>query len=406
MSLIDIKSLNLLVEQIEQEKKIPRAKLVEALEGALAAAYKKDFGERDQIIRCKLNTETGDTEFYQVKTVVDETTAKMIDSEHEHIEDENPEDERVRFNSQKHIVLSSARLMKSGTSLGDEILFPLDEPEEDFGRVAAQTAKQVIIQKLRDAERESVASEYTDKIGQIVTGVIQRFDRGNIYVDLGRSIGILSREEKLPNEFYQVGKHIKVFLYGVDTERGFQLKLSRAHPEFLRQLFVNESPEIANGAVEIKSIAREPGIKTKIAVASNDDSIDPIGACVGQRGVRVNAVSNELAGERIDIIVWSNDPAEFIASSITPAEPLEITLNEETLHAVITVPDNQLSLAIGRGGQNVRLAAKLTGWRLDIVGDGSEPKAEKANEQTEDDSPQSESIPETEVELELENTEA
>jgi N utilization substance protein A len=371
MSLIDIKALNLLLEQIEQEKKIPREKLIDALEGAIAAAYKKDFGKRDQIIRCSMNPETGDTEFFQVKVVVDETTSYTVE------EDEDielaPEDERVRFNSEKHIMLSSAKLMKSGTRLGDEILFPLDEPESDFGRVAAQTAKQVIIQKLRDAERESVAGEFTDRVGTVVTGVIQRFDRGDVFVDLGRSIGILSREEKIPNEFYQPGKHIKVYLYGVDSEKGFQIKLSRAHPEFLRQLFMSESPEIANGAVQIKSIAREPGVKTKLAVMSNDPAIDPVGACVGQRGVRVNAVMAELGGERIDIIVWSPDPAEFIAAAISPAEPIEITLHEDIFHAIVTVPDSQLSLAIGRGGQNVRLAARLTGWRIDIQGDGTGP---------------------------------
>jgi transcription termination/antitermination protein NusA len=371
MNLIDIKSLNLLLDQIEDEKKIPREKLLDALEQSIAAAYKKDFGKKDQVIRAKIHPDTGDTEFSQAKTVVDETTTKVVDPEDTETQlDET--DERIHFNSEKHIMLSSAKLMKSGVRLGDEILFPLDEPEQDFGRVAAQTAKQVIIQKLRDAERESVSSEYTDKIGQIVTGVIQRFDRGNIYVDLGRAIGILPREEKMSNEFYQAGKHIKVYLYGVDADNGFQIKLSRAHPEFLRQLFMQESPEIANGAVEIRSIARDAGVKSKIAVSSKDPAIDPIGACVGQKGARVNAVSAELGGERIDIISWSEDAAELIAAAIAPAEPLEITLNEDTQHAVITVPSLQLSLAIGRGGQNVRLAARLTGWRLDLVPDTSD----------------------------------
>lgn len=360
------------MDQLEEEKRIPKARLLEAVENALAAAYKKDFGKRDQIIRCTLNMDTGESTFVQVKTVADETTIwnESPDGEEPEIAEDDP---RVKFNSERHIMIQNARLMKSSVEVGDEIVFPLDDPEESFGRVAAQTAKQVIIQKLREAERHSISDEYHDKEGEIVTGVIQRYERGNVYVDLGRAIGIMSRDEAIPGEFYNPGRHIKVYLYRVDDSRGLQLRLSRAHPEFLKKLFSNESPEIANGVVEIKSIAREPGSKTKIAVASNDPSIDPVGACVGQKGVRVIAVSTELNGERVDIVPWSEDNAEFIAASLSPAEPIELTLDEDNMAAEVVVPTHQLSLAIGRGGQNARLAARLTGWKIDIVGDGSAP---------------------------------
>jgi N utilization substance protein A len=382
MNLIDIKALHLLMEQIEEEKRIPKARLLEAVEQALAAAYKKDFGKRDQIIRCVLNPETGESEFSQVKTVVDDTLVwhPNEDGEAPELSEDDP---RVKFNSERHIPLDTAKLMKSSSSVGDEIVFPLDDPEESFGRVAAQTAKQVIVQKLREAERHSISDEYHDKEGEIVTGVIQRYERGSVYIDLGRAIGIMGRDEGIPGEFYNPGKHIKVYLYRVDDSRGLALRLSRAHPEFLKKLFANESPEIANGVVEIKAIAREPGSKTKIAVASNDPSIDPVGACVGQKGVRVIAVSTELGGERVDIVPWSEDPAEFIANALAPSEPIELTLDEANMAAEVVVPTGQLSLAIGRGGQNARLAARLTGWKIDIIGDGSEPETDRRTNKNE-----------------------
>ena len=382
MNLIDIKALHLLMDQLEEEKRIPKARLIEAVEQAMAAAYKKDFGKRDQIIRCTMNPDTGETEFVQVKTVVDDTLVW-----HENEDGESPEiseeDPRVKFNSERHILLANAKMMRASSAINDEIVFPLDDPEESFGRVAAQTAKQVIVQKLREAERHSISDEYHDKEGEIVTGVIQRYERGNVYIDLGRAIGIMGRDEGIPGEFYNPGRHIKVYLYRVDDTRGLALRLSRAHPEFLKKLFANESPEIANGVVEIKSIAREPGSKTKIAVTSNDPSIDPVGACVGQKGVRVIAVSTELNGERVDIIPWSEDPAEFIASSLAPSEPIELTLDEANMAAEVVVPTSQLSLAIGRGGQNARLAARLTGWKIDIIGDGSAPTDERYSKETE-----------------------
>jgi N utilization substance protein A len=254
--------------------------------------------------------------------------------------------------------------------------------DPDFGRVAAQTAKQVIMQRIREAERDSVMREYADKESQIVTGVVQKYDRGNVYVDLGRAIGVMNKDERIEGEFYKPGQHLKVFLFRVeDGQRGdIQLRLSRSHPLFVKELFALESPEVASGTVEIRGIAREAGNRSKVAVASTDESIDPIGACVGQRGVRVSAVMAELNNEKIDIIPWSEDPAEYIANSLLPARVLAVELNDTEHIAHVEVAEDQLSLAIGKGGQNARLAAKLTGWKIDIKGVAGEFNTESAPE--------------------------
>lgn len=368
--MLDLKTMNSALEQLEQERKIPRDKIIDAIEQALAAAYKKEYGKKGQIIRAKIDIETGKMEFYQVKIVVDDSIVRMPTENEEGEENEeiDENDERVRFNEEHHILLDDAKKIKNNVSIEEELIFPL-ENKEDYGRIAAQTAKQVIIQKIREAERGAIVDEYGSKEGEIINGIVQKIERGVVFVDFNRATGIILPEEQIPGEFYNRGDRIKAYLYSVEeTPRGVNLKLSRTHPEFIEALFASEAPEIASGVVEIKSIAREAGSRSKIAVFSNDEHIDPIGSCVGQKGVRVSTVMSELGGEKIDIIPWSPDPATYIASSLSPANVLNIDINEKEHKALIEVSNDQLSLAIGKGGQNVRLAAKLTGWRIDIKG--------------------------------------
>ncbi len=373
--MLDLKVMKSALLQLEEERKIPKEKIIDAIEQALAAAYKKDYGKKGQIVRAHFDIETGETSFLQVKIVVDESTARMINPEEEgeavdlgDTEDIIEGDDRVRFNPEHHILLEDAKLIKSDAKLGDEIIFPL-ETQENYGRIAAQTAKQVIIQRIREAERGSIIDEYGNKEGEIINGVIQKIERGTIFVDFNRATGILPHDEQIPGERYNRGDRIKAYLYLVEeTPRGVNLKLSRSHPRFLGELFKVEAPEVASGVVEIKSIAREAGSRSKIAVHSNDEHVDPVGSCVGQKGVRVTTIMSELNGEKVDIIPWSADPKEFVAKSLSPAKVLSIDVNEEEHKAMIEVAEDQLSLAIGKGGQNVRLAAKLTGWRIDIKG--------------------------------------
>jgi len=372
--MFDLKTLHATLEQIEEEKKIPKEKLLTALEDAIAAAYKKDYGKKGQIIKSNFNTETGDLDFYQVKIVVDDSIVKPALTEEELASGvpEEEDDERVRFNPEHHIYIADAKKIKTGAKLEEEIIFPLDNPldsDKEFGRVAAQTARQVIIQKIREAERESIVNEYSDMEGEILSGTVQKVDRGNIYVDLERATGVIPRDEQIKGEVFNTGDRIKVYLYGMEEERGgVQLRLSRSHPGLVAALFALESPEIASGTVEIKTIAREAGSRSKMAVYSNDESIDPVGACVGQRGIRIKTVMDELNGEKIDIIMWAEDSREFIANALAPAKILDIELDEEAEEAHVEVAEEQLSLAIGKGGQNVRLAAKLTGWKIDMKG--------------------------------------
>jgi N utilization substance protein A len=251
-------------------------------------------------------------------------------------------------------------------AIDDFICFDIGSDQCTFGRIAAQTAKQVIIQKLREAEKESIALEFGGKENSIITGVVQRVERGTIFVDLGRTTAIMPFEEQLPNERYMPGDRIKAFLFALDDTKGLSVRLSRSHPKFLVELFKLEAPEIASGVVEIKAVSREPGSRSKIAVYTADDQIDPVGACVGHKGARVSAITGELSGEKIDIIEWQEDSAEFIAASLSPAEILDIELLEEERKAIVTVIAEEQSLAIGKGGQNVRLAARLTGWKIDI----------------------------------------
>lgn len=371
--MLDIKTFKSALEQLEEEKKIPKEKILDAIEQAMAAAYKKDYGKKGQIVRAKFDLETGKTDFFQIKIVVDDTIAKVEEgNEEEEYSVKDSSDERVRFNGEHHIMLEDAKKIKKDVELNDEVVFPL-EAKDDYGRIAAQTAKQVIIQRIREAERTSIIDEYGTKEGEIIGGVVQKIERGNVYVDFNRATGILPAEEQIPGEFFQRGQRIRAYLYSVeDTQRGINLRLSRTHPKFIEKLFAIEAPEIENGTVEIKSIAREAGARSKIAVHSNDEHIDPVGSCVGQKGTRVNTITQELLGEKIDIIPWSEDPKTFVSNSLSPAKVLSIEIDEKEHKAVIEVADDQLSLAIGKGGQNVRLAAKLTGWRIDIKGNGKE----------------------------------
>ena len=377
--MFDLKIINSVINQLEEDRGIPREKTIDAIESSLATAYKKEYGKRGQIVRAKFDINSGKTEFYQVKIVVDKSRVKMEDEEKDKeieitekkegdlpTETKMAEDERVRFNSEHHILLEDAVKIKKDSEIDGELIFPL-ESKDDFGRIAAQTAKQTIMQKIREAEKVSVLNEFGQRQGEIVSGTVQRTERGNIFVDFGRATGLLQYDEQIKGERYKQGERIRAYLYSVEeSPRGVFLRLSRANPKFLEKLFEIETPELNNKTVEIKAIAREAGSRSKIAVASNDEYIDPVGSLVGQRGVRVSTVMSELGGEKIDVIEWSEDPARFIEDALSPATILSVKINKNEKKAIVEVDEDQQSLAIGKGGQNVRLAAKLTGWRIDI----------------------------------------
>lgn len=363
--MFDLKVIHSVLGQLEEERGIPKEKIIEAIAMSLATAYKKEYGKKGQIVRATFDVDTGATEFFQVKIVVDDTKVINIPEDQE-MPELPPEDERVRYNPEHHIWIDEARLIKKNVELDEEMLFPL-EPKDDFGRIAAQTAKQVIIQKIREAEKVSVLGEYGKREGDIVSGTVQRIERGTIFVDMGRATGVLPFEEQIRSEHYKQGERVRAYLFRVEeSPRGVFLKLSRSHPKFLEKLFEIEAPEIANKTVEVKAVAREAGSRSKIAVVSHDSHIDPIGSLVGQRGVRVSTVTSELGGEKIDIIEWSPDTKKFIEDSLSPAKVSKITMDEATKTATVEVKEADQSLAIGKGGQNVRLAAKLTGWKIDI----------------------------------------
>ncbi|MDO8493649.1 MAG: transcription termination factor NusA [bacterium] len=405
--MMDLKTLNSALSQLEEERGIPKEKVIEAIEMALAAAYKKDYGKKGQVIRGKFDLSSGKAEFVQVKTIVDESVLKERPAGEEIEEEGAPKKKgpstklgagkkevltledikietytneageqvpKVYFNEDQHIMLADAKKITKGSKIGDEIIFPL-ESKDDYGRIAAQTAKQVIIQRIREAEKASVIKDYGKKQGEIIVGKVQRIELGNVFVDLGRATGILPKEEQIPGERYRQGEQIKAYLYSVEeTPKGINLRLSRSHPQFINKLFEIEAPEVASGVVVLKSIAREPGYRSKIAVLSTESNIDPVGSCVGQRGVRVSTITNELGGEKIDVIEWSENPETFIANALSPAKISSVVLTEATRSAKISVDEDQFSLAIGKGGQNVRLAAKLTGWKIDIVASGVKDK--------------------------------
>lgn len=358
------------LQQIADEKGISREEIIQMIEASLAAAFRKDFGDKDQNIVVEFNPEDLSAKIFDEKMVVD--------TPQEEIEDQ-----------QKEINVELAQEWQKGAVAGDVVrreITPHDGME--FGRIAAQTAKQVIIQKLREAERNMQFSDYKAKERTLVNGIVQRVEGDTILIDLGKAVGILFPSEQIRSEKYSVGQRLKVLLLHVEpTSKGPKITLSRSHPDMVRQLFELEVPEIFNGTVEIKSVAREAGSRSKIAVTSNQEGIDPIGACVGQKGTRVQTVMNELGGEKIDIIEWSEDPVKYIANSLSPAKILNVQLDMEEQSAKVGVLEDQLSLAIGKSGQNVRLAARLTGWKIDIASEGGSgetvSKEDEVSENTE-----------------------
>lgn len=379
---MDIKNFTSAISQIAEEKGISSEKVIESIETAIAAAYKKDYGKKGQIIKAKLNSRTGEVKFWQMKLVVSED---MIYSEQElerlksafaggssaelgrspTADKEKKREEKIHFNPEKHIMVEEAEKIKPGIKVGEELEMSL-ETRKDYGRIAAQTAKQVILQKIREAERETIFDEYKSKEGEIVSGIIQRVEGRNVFVDIGKTLGILPKEEQVYGEFYKPGQRLKFYILEVqESAKGPAVFLSRAYPKLISKLFELEVPEISQGQVVIRSIAREPGSRSKIAVASEEEGIDPIGSAVGQRGTRVMAVINELGGEKIDIIEYSDDPEKFISNALSPAKVLEVKIMPKN-KVLCFVPEDQLSLAIGKNGQNVRLAAKLTGWKIDV----------------------------------------
>ncbi len=332
----------LAITQLAAEKNLPKDVVLNAVEAALISAYKKDSFSSSQNVAVKINTSTGKVEVWAEKTVVEKV--------------KNPDTE---------ILLKDAKKLQNDIKLGE--LFMVESTPENAGRIAAQTAKQVISQRLHEAEHSAIFEEYADKEGEVVSGVVQRFEAGQAYIELGRTEAVLPAAEQVRSERYRVGQHLKVVLLQVaHTTKGPRVIVSRSHPELLRRLFELEVPEVYNGTVEIKSIAREAGFRSKIAVSAKQEGIDPVGCCVGLRGIRIQNIVSELSGEKIDVVMWSPDPATFIANALSPAHIVGVQLNKKDQVATVIVPDKQLSLAIGKEGQNARLAAKLTGWRIDI----------------------------------------
>ncbi len=350
------------LKQIEKERNIPLDKLLPFIEDALVAAYKKNYGANQNVI-IEIDRHTGELGIWQRKLVVPS------------IEDEDTE-----------MSLEEAQALSADVEVGMEL--DMEVPNRSFGRIAAQTAKQVIVQKIREAEREIIYGEYIRREGELISGTVQRYESRNVLVDLGRAEGIIPVSEQAQNEWFRHGDRIKCYVLEVKTAtRGPQVILSRAQPAFLNKLFELEVPEIRQGIIRVKAVVREAGFRSKIAVKSLESTVDPVGACVGPKGSRVQAVVDELRGEKIDVIPWSDDPIMFVANSLQPARVSRVTLYEEDRSALVIVPDNQLSLAIGREGQNARLAAKLTGWKIDIRSESQIRAAEREAKAAEEKAP-------------------
>ncbi|MFZ6035580.1 MAG: transcription termination factor NusA [Patescibacteria group bacterium] len=383
-----------------EEKKISLESVIETIEAALAVAYRKDFGEKNQNIKVEFNIQDGTARVFDVKTVVSdekkELTEQLQAEKQVALEaaaaaaaagaepvapvdepaGDTTEEEFERYNAKTEISLSEAQEIQKGAVEGDVIKTEL-QPPAAYGRMAAQTAKQVIIQRLREAERDMIFREFKDKEGEVINGTVQRMEGRIVLVDLGQTTAIIPPSEQVPHERYTPGQRLKFFVVAVNTTpKGPEIILSRAHPEMVRKLFTLEVPEIGNGSVEIKSIAREAGSRTKIAVFTDQKNIDPVGSCVGQRGSRVQTIISEIGGEKIDIIEWDEDSVKFIINALSPAKVLSVKLNDQEKTAIAEVKEDQLSLAIGKSGQNVRLSAKLTGWKIDIVSESGEKVSE------------------------------
>jgi N utilization substance protein A len=334
-------------DTVARDKGIDKDEVLEAMEQAIQKAGRSKYGQ-EYDIRAEIDRRSGEIRLLRFREVVDAVE-----------------------NEATQIPLPAAQRLNAEAEIGDFITDPL--PPIDFGRIAAQTAKQVIVQKVRDAERKRQYNEFKDRVGEIVNGLVKRVEFGNVVVDLGRAEAMLRRDELLPRESFRQGERVRAYIYDVKEEtRGPQIFLSRTHPQFMAKLFAQEVPEIYDGIIEIKAVARDPGSRAKIAVVSRDSGIDPVGACVGMRGSRVQAVVGELQGEKIDIIPWSSDPATFVVNALAPAEVSKVVMDEEQRRIEVVVPDDQLSLAIGRRGQNVRLASQLTGWDIDILTEAEE----------------------------------
>jgi len=367
---------------LAEEKGLSEDSVLETINSAMAAAYRKDFGHKNQNIFFTFDTKSGKMEVYDQKVVVDfepDIIAEIDENgrDKKFVKEIEGEEEPLRFNPKTDILLEDAKKIKKSIKVGDELTTPLEIPD-DFGRMAAQTAKQVIIQKIREAERESLFNEFKDKETELVNGVVQRRDPRGVLVDIAKATAVLPFEEQVRNENYNPGERMKFYLISVEqTLRGPEIIVSRSSGELIRKLFETEIPEIASKAIDIVSVAREAGFRSKVAVKSNQENIDPIGSCVGQRGARIQTIINELNGEKIDIIEWDEDPSKFISNALSPAKVLTIEIDEEGKTATVTVIEDQLSLAIGKEGQNVRLAAKLTGWKINILKETAEGKKEK-----------------------------
>ena len=362
MKAIDNKELILSLEELEKEKGIKKSYVIEAIETALVTAYKRNFDSLENV-RVDIDKQTGATHVYSIKDVME-----------------------VAKDDALEISLEDAHKINKQLKLGDQV--EVEIVPKDFGRIAAQTAKQVIIQKLREVERDLIFNEFNDRKGEIVSGLIQKADRNIVVMDLGRLEGVMPTKEQIPTEHYHVNDKIKGYV--LDVERGQkgapQVIVSRSHPDFVRKLLELEIPEIYEGVIEIKSVSRDPGNRSKVAVYSPDPNIDPVGSCVGQKGVRIQNVINELNGEKIDVIEWDEDPSIFIASALLPAQIMAVDIKEEERAAQVIVPDNQLSLAIGKAGQNARLAARLTNWKIDIKSESQfREMLEKAQEESQEE---------------------
>lgn len=411
------------IKQLCEEKNLDYDSVLSAIELALAAAYRKDYGERNQNIRVKFDPNSGQSNIFDVKTVVENLAAEeeeemlrnlynpdLQELRREEIRqefrpetvgiEENQEDGKKKFNPKTDIQLKEAMILKHDAQVGDEVITDLPIPES-YGRMAAQTAKQVIIQKLREMERDMIFGEFKGKEKEVVSGIVQRREGRFVFVDLGKAIGLLPAEEQIYNERYNIGDRVKVFIKEVrEGHKGPEIILSRRSEEILRKIFYLEIPEIANGTVEIKSVAREAGSRSKVAIYTDSDNVDPVGSCVGQRGSRIQTIISELGGEKIDIIEYHDDPEKFIANALAPAKVANIELDEEEHKATVKVSSDKLSLAIGKNGQNVRLAARLTGWKIDIIEDGAEGQKIIGSEDQEINDEASEIVKEDEVSIE------
>lgn len=394
------------IRAVCEEKGLSYESVIETIETALAAAYRKDFGQKNQNIKVEFNPDTGESKIFDVKTVVADLPEDYFDEEGKVSEkyrpkkdeneesslaeaaedkDNNEDEELIKFNPKTEIQYKDATMIKSDIVLGEELITELTAPQE-YGRMAAQTAKQVVIQKLREAEREMILNEFQDKENEVITGVVQRREGRNVLVDLGKGVGRLPQEEQIYGENYNPGDKIKVYVKEVRSgNRGPEIILSRTSEEILKKVFYNEIPEIANGVLEVKAVAREAGSRSKVAIWTDAENVDPIGSCVGQRGSRIQTIISELGGERVDMVKYDEDPAKFVANSLSPAKVLNVELNEEEKRALVKVAADQLSLAIGKRGQNVRLAARLTGWKIDIMEEGDGTSTKLSSDETKEE---------------------